>query len=120
MPPMMQNPGAGKMPSMPPSDPSDAGGDAGCPDGCIPVPLAALSQPDDQEQMQTPGQGDSITFQVDAVVDSINGETAYVKPSAVNGTPLAPDDEPDPEGDPNAADDQEGQDLQQAAQGMSQ
>ena len=56
--------------------------------GELPIPLEALQQPDDSEQMQTPGEGDSVSFQVDAIVTRVEGEMAYVKPSAVNGHPL--------------------------------
>lgn len=81
----------------------------------IPIPLAALSQPDDQEQMQTPKQGDSVDFQVTATVSRIEGDCAYVVPSAVNGQPLGDEgDEQTP--DPDV---QEESDLRQQAQGMS-
>lgn len=116
--PPMQNPG---MASSPSPSAMDAGGDAGCPDGCIPVPLSALAQPNNQEQMQTPQEGDAITFQVDATIDSINGETAYVKPSAVNGTPLEADDnEPSPDDESQEPDDGEGAALRGQADQMSQ
>ncbi len=52
------------------------------------MPLKSLAQPDNQEQMNTPGVGDSVSMQVDATVTRIDGDNAYVKPSAVNGTPL--------------------------------
>lgn len=103
-----------------PSMGAPAGGqdtDEGCPEGCIPIPLAALAQPNDKEMMQNPGEGDAITFQVDAIIDSINGDTAYVKPSAVNGTPLEPDAEPDVTQEEDQSDLSEGSDLRdQAAQ----
>lgn len=81
----------------------------------IPIPLAALSQPDDQEQMQTPKQGDSVDFQVTATVSRIDGETAYVLPQAVNGQPLD-DEEGEQAPDPDV---QEESDLRQQAGQMS-
>lgn len=114
----MQNPGMAGTPPLADAMPDD---DAGCPEGCIPIPLAALAQPNDKEQMNTPGEGDAVTFQVDAVIDSVNGDTAYVKPSAVNGTPLEADDSaPDPTAQEDAGDLQEGSALRDQAQGMSQ
>jgi len=59
--------------------------------GEVAVPLKSLAQPDDKEQVQTPAEGDAVTFTVDATVTRIEGETAYVKVSAVNGNPI--DDE---------------------------
>lgn len=52
------------------------------------VPVESLAQPDDQEQMQTPEQGDSVNLQVDAVVESIDGDMATIKVNAINGKPL--------------------------------
>lgn len=90
---------------------------SGPPAGSYPIPVKALAQPDDQEAMQTPAQGDSVSFQVDGIIQSIQGEMAYVKPSAVNGTPVG-----DKGNEPNPDDDmaQEGAGLQQEAAGMSQ
>lgn len=112
---------------MPPTDPnasadSSAMG-AECPEGCQEVPLSSLAQPDDKEQMTTPGKGDNGTMQVDYEVVGINGETAYVKPLAINGHSLDEDDdqEPDPES-PDSLDSadmaQEGDDLRSAAGNM--
>jgi len=73
----------------------------------FPVPLDALNQPDDQEQMQTPAVGDSITIQVDAKILSVDGETAMIQPTAINGKPLEDAESPDEAGeqpvDPAAA-----------------
>lgn len=105
------------MPSMPPN-PAQPGPGAMDEDdneqspGELPIPIAALQQPDDSEQMQTPGEGDSVSFQVDAVITRIEGDCAYVKPSAVNGTPLPKDDAGQP---PEDADVAEGQTLRQTA-----
>jgi len=59
--------------------------------GGLPVPLASLALPDDKEQMQTPAEGDSVSLQVDATIVSIQGDTAFIKPTAINGKSL--DDE---------------------------
>lgn len=56
--------------------------------GEVAVPLKSLAQPDDKEQVQTPAEGDAVNFTVDATVTRIEGETAFVKVSAVNGNPL--------------------------------
>jgi hypothetical protein len=52
------------------------------------VPLSALAQPDDKEQMQTPAEGDIVQLQVEATVVSIQGDTAIIKPTSINGNPL--------------------------------
>jgi len=88
MPPRPAPPGPGAM---------DEGEDGQEP-GELPVPLVALQQPDDSEQMQTPGEGDSVSFQVDAVITRVEGDCAYVKPSAVNGHPL-PEEGEEPQDD---------------------
>jgi len=77
----------------------------------LPVPLSALAQPDDAEKMQTPAEGDSVSLQVDAEIVRIEGDTAYVRPTAVNGNSL--DDETDEA--PDVADETEGSDLRSMA-----
>ncbi len=67
------------------------------PDGCVKIPLKALAQPDDKEQMQTPGEGDSVSFTVDGTIESIDGENAVVRPMNVNNTPLD-ENEGEPDG----------------------
>ncbi len=101
----------------------DGDGDAdGCPPGCLPVPLDSLAQPDDKEQMHTPGEGDSGTMQVDYTVEGVNGQTAYVKPSAINGHQLdeGEDNQPNPDDEAAEADQQEGDALRQQAGAMGQ
>jgi hypothetical protein len=75
----------GKIPPMPDAEPD---GDEG---GLIPVPLASLSQPDEGEKMQAPGEGDAISMQVEATVARVEGDQAFIKVTAINGKPL--DDE---------------------------
>ena len=60
------------------------------------IPLKALAQPDDADAMVTPEQGDSVTFTTDAVITRIEGENAYLKPSAINGTPIGEEAAPAP------------------------
>ena len=79
--------------------------------GEVAVPLKSLAQPDDKEQVQTPAEGDAVNFSVDATVTRIEGETAYVKVSAVNGTPIE-DEAAEPAPD---MDMQEGADLRSMA-----
>lgn len=119
MPPPEQNPGmAGEQM---PSDMDSGGDDSQCPDGCIPVPLSSLAQPDNSEQMQTPAKGDTISLQVDAIIQNVQGEVAYIQPLAVNGQSLDEENEqPSPEDDDQSSDAQEGSDLQGMAQQMSQ
>lgn len=74
------------------------------------VPLKALQQPDENEEMQTPSQGDTVSLTVDAAITRIEGDKAYVKPMSVNGIQL--DDGGDTEGDNEAA---EGDALRQEA-----
>lgn len=93
-----------------------AGGAGAAAPAPISVPLAFLAQPDNDEQMQTPAKGDTGTMQVDYTVVDIQGDMAMVLPNSVNGNDLgAKEDEqaPDP-------DEQEGSDLQDMAQQMSQ
>ena len=99
---MMGGLGEGETPNLP-------GGPATA--GELPVPLSALAQPDDAEQMQTPAAGDSVTLQVEAQVVRIEGETAYVRPTTINGNPLEADAEPTPE----ALDAEEGSELRAMA-----
>ena len=91
--------------------------------GQVAVPLKALAQPDDQEQIQTPGEGDTVSFTVDATIVRIDGDNAIVQPSAVNGQPINPDGDGEPEeneGSPEdeASDEKEGADLKSMASQM--
>lgn len=78
------------------------------------IPLKALGQPDDSEEMQTPEAGDNVTMTVDAVVTRIEGDKAYVKPVSVNGTDLSAEKTPEPD-----ADVMEGNSLWEEASQMS-
>lgn len=69
--------------------------------GEVCVPLASLAQPDDQEQLQTPAAGDVVSVQVDATLTRIEGENAYLKPTAVNGKPLEAEAAVPPAGEPD-------------------
>ena len=79
--------------------------------GEVAVPLKSLAQPDDKEQVQTPTEGDAVNFTVDATVTRIEGDTAFVKVSAVNGNPVD-DEAAEPAADPDL---QEGADLRSMA-----
>lgn len=81
-------PGAPNLPGQ--ANPSGPGNQPGPPaNGEICVPLSALAQPDAGDQLQTPEEGDTVTMQVDATVDRIEGDNAYIKPTAINGNPIA-------------------------------
>lgn len=49
------------------------------------VPVAALSMPDESEQMTPPEVGDEVTYQVTGKVTAINGEIATIERTSVNG-----------------------------------
>lgn len=82
------------------------------------VPLKALAQPDEQDQMQTPAEGDSGSMQVDYVITRIEGENAYIKPMSINGTDLEAEKEENNEGEV-PADTAEGNALREEAEKMS-
>lgn len=52
------------------------------------VPLNLLSMPDDQEQMQPPGVGDVVNYQVTGKVVAIEGDMAKVERQSINGQDL--------------------------------
>ncbi len=54
----------------------------------IAVPIAALSEPDEQEQMTPPTVGDKGSSQIDYTVTRVEGETAYCTIDAINGTAI--------------------------------
>jgi hypothetical protein len=81
------------------------------------VPLDALAMPDEQEQMNPPAVGDSVSYQVEGKVVRIDGKNAYVEPTAINGQPVADDEAAEaPEPDEAQQDANDFQDLQQQAQ----
>jgi len=64
------------------------------------VPIAALAVPGEDDAMSTPTAGDRVSYQVDGVVESLDGETAQVRATAINGTPIPGGEEMAPETDP--------------------
>jgi hypothetical protein len=84
------------------------------------VPISALQMPDDQEQMQPPEVGDEVNYQVAGKVVSIDGDTAQVKRTSINGQPVddGSDTAPDNDQDPNEDADEKA--LQTEAQGLDQ
>ncbi len=100
---LMKKAPASEMPEMAPAGPTQ---------GEVPIPLKALAQPDDKDAMTTPEMGDSVTFSVDGTITRIEGEMAYVKANAVNGTPIGEEAE-------EVAPD-EGASLMDEAKGMDQ
>lgn len=56
--------------------------------GCMTVPLAALAVPGEDDSTSQPVPGDRVSYQVDGVVESVNGDQAEVRPSAINGNPV--------------------------------
>jgi hypothetical protein len=54
------------------------------------VPLDALAQPDDEEQLNPPAVGDAVEFTVTGKVSRIEGSMAYVTPETVNGKDVKP------------------------------
>jgi hypothetical protein len=55
------------------------------------VPVAALQQPDDQEQLVTPEVGDIVSYTVEGRVTRIEGDTAIVTVESANGQPIQSD-----------------------------
>jgi hypothetical protein len=56
------------------------------------VPVSALAQPGEDEQMNPPGIGDVVQYQKEGTVSRIEGDNAYVKVQAVNGKPVSAED----------------------------
>ena len=124
----------GKGPPVGPVPPGSGGegdgdqDDGGAGSGKLYVPLASLATPDQGEQMQTPEVGDSGSMQVDYTVESIDGDQACIKPTAVNGNPLptADDTESAPEDQTDSGEGESpettamGDQLRQQAGAMSQ
>lgn len=49
------------------------------------VSLAALSQPDEQDQMEPPAVGDKVQANIEGTVSRVEGDNAYITLEAVNG-----------------------------------
>jgi hypothetical protein len=112
-------PGLSELPSSKPDsldDLAQAAGPDGGPPAAAPaapmggnedcIPLAALNMPDDQEQMQAPGQGDKVQYTIEGTVSRIEGDNAYVTRESINGQPApkAFGDEPEQPGEPSDED----------------
>jgi len=76
------------------------------------VPVAALQQPDDSEQLVTPEVGDAVSYTVEGKISRIEGDKAYVTVETANGKPIADEAEKEPNADDGYAA------LQQEAEGM--
>lgn len=68
------------------ADDGSAGAMTGGMDMC--VPLDSLKEPDEQQQMQSPEVGNNVVMTVEGTISRIDGQNAYVTPSAVNGQKL--------------------------------
>lgn len=55
------------------------------------VPVAALQQPDDSDQLVTPEVGDLVSYTVEGKISRIEGDKAYVMVETANGKSI--DDE---------------------------
>lgn len=86
------------------------------------VPLNLLSMPDDQEQMQPPGVGDVVNYQVTGKVVAIEGDFARVQRQSINGQELpgtGDQDEDENDADANqSADGDEASSLRNSAAGI--
>ena len=76
------------------------------------VPVAALQQPDDSDQLVTPEIGDAVSYTVEGKISRIEGDKAYVTVETANGKPMADKTAEQPADDGLAA-------LQQEAEGMT-
>ncbi len=103
-------------PQAKPETAATAGEQGGMDEGELCLPVSFLAQPDDNEAMQTPAEGDTVSIQVDATVTRIEGDNAYIQPKAVNGNELKAQDEGTP--DAESQDASEGSGLRQEAQQM--
>lgn len=63
-------------------------GETGGRGGTMTVPVAALAVPGEDNAPSTPQVGDRVSYQVDGVVESVNGDQAEVRASAINGQPV--------------------------------
>lgn len=85
------------------------------------VPLDFLAMPDDSEQMQPPEVGDEVNYQVTGKVVAIEGNSAKVERTSINGQDLPGQDDDDSDngqGDEQSGDDNEAQGLRDQAGGM--
>lgn len=80
-------PPAASAPALPtlPDDPAEEAGEP----GGMEIPLDALGQPDDKDQINPPEVGDTVDFSVSGKVTRIDGTTAFVQPSTINGKDVA-------------------------------
>lgn len=85
------------------------------PSGGFPVKLAMLATPDDSDNMQTPAVGDMGECTVGYKVVSVNGDSAVIQPTSINGQDLSEDDAQPDEGMGDSDDSSEGSDLQAQA-----
>lgn len=58
------------------------------------VPVAAVSVPDQDEQMAAPEPGDTVRYEVEGKVNRVAGGHVYVEPIAINGQPVEAKAEP--------------------------
>lgn len=77
------------------------------------VPVAALQQPDDSDELVTPEIGDVVSYTVEGKISRIEGDKAYVTVETANGKPMA-DEQPE-----QTADESGLAALQQEAEGMT-
>ena len=104
----LDRPNDGSLP-MPPSDTANLDS----------IPLNVLSLPDEHEQMQSPEVGDVVNYTVTGKVVSVDGGTAKVQRTSINGQDV-PGTDADDHGDAGQPEipDTEAAELRQQAGGM--
>lgn len=78
----------------------------GGPEQC--VPIGALATVDESDAPSQPAVGDRVTYQVEGAVTRIEGDKAFVRPSAINGEPVQEAPEPPGSETANEADEYAG------------
>lgn len=76
----------GALPDMAMREMPEAGADKPRLQQCVPV--AAVSVPDEGEQMAAPEPGDTVRYEVEGKVDHVAGGHVYVDPATINGQPM--------------------------------
>lgn len=60
---------------------------------CIPADTVAVPDPDQDEAMVPPEEGDTVRYEVEGKVTRTEGGHVYVQPVAINGQPVNGNDE---------------------------
>ena len=59
----------------------------------VTIPMASLAMADEEGEMISPSEGDTVSFTIEGTVEGVDGDTVEITMETVNGQPAYPEEE---------------------------